>query len=64
MKNTITYTTEYYEVLAAIQELNIPTVEMDSIAIKLFKAITAAEMVGHNGVAPNGSHGVGKLVES
>lgn len=63
-KNTITYTTEYYEVLAAMLDLNIPKGKMDAIALKLFKAIAAAEHVGHCGAAPNGSHGVGKFWES
>lgn len=64
MRNVIHYTDEYFELIDTVLDLEIDDATRNDLAMKIFKAIAAGELVAYEGRDEGNVHGKGKLIES
>ena len=64
MRNVIHYTDEYFDLIDTVLDLKIDEATRNDLAMKIFKAIAAGELVAYEGRDEGNVHGKGKLIES
>ena len=64
MRNVIHYTDEYFDLIDTVLDLKIDEATRNDLAMKIFKAIAAGELVAYEGRDQGNVRGKGKLIES